>query len=56
MRILDCDCGATLQGANDDDLFREARKHADEKHADMDLSDDQIRGLISERAYEASDS
>ena len=56
MRVLDCDCGATLQAANDDDLFGQARKHVDEQHSDMDLSDDQVRGLISEKAYDATDS
>ena len=56
MRILDCDCGQTLQAANDDELAHAARKHVEEAHPDMDLSDDQIRGLISEKAYTATDS
>ena len=56
MRVLDCDCGATLQAANDDDLFQEARKHVDEQHADMNMSDDQVRGIVSEKAYDATDS
>jgi hypothetical protein len=56
MRVIDCECGATLQAANDDDLFKAARQHVDEVHPDMQLSDEQVRGLVSERAYEASDS
>ena len=56
MRVLDCDCGATLQAANDDDLLQEARKHVDEQHSDMEMSDDQLRGLVSEKAYDATDS
>jgi predicted small metal-binding protein len=56
MRIIDCECGHTLQAANDDDLFKEARRHIEEAHPDMDLSDDQVRGLISSQAYDASDS
>ncbi len=56
MRVLDCDCGATIQAANDDDLLREARKHVDEQHADMEMSDDQIRSLVSDKAYDATDS
>jgi predicted small metal-binding protein len=56
MKVIDCDCGATLQAANDDDLFKAARRHVDEEHPDMKMSDDQVRRLVSERAYEASDS
>jgi predicted small metal-binding protein len=56
MRVIDCECGETLQAANDDDLFRATRKHVDEAHSDLDMSDDQVRELISSKAYEASDS
>ncbi len=56
MRVIDCDCGKTLQAANDDDLFKAAREHVDEAHPDMQLSDEQVRDLVSERAYEATDS
>ena len=56
MRVLDCDCGLTLQAANDDDLASQVRAHVDEAHPEMELSDEQVRGLVSERAYEAADS
>jgi predicted small metal-binding protein len=56
MRVIDCDCGETLQAANDDDLFQATRRHVDEAHSDLDMSDDQVRELISSKAYEASDS
>jgi predicted small metal-binding protein len=56
MRVIDCDCGETLSAANDDDLFRAARRHVDEAHPDMDMSDDQVQELVSSKAYEASDS
>ena len=56
MRVIDCDCGQTLQAANDAELFRVARQHVDQDHPDMNLSDDDIRGLIDDKAYEASDS
>jgi hypothetical protein len=56
MRMLDCDCGQTLQAANDDELFQVAREHVDQDHPDMELSDDDVRGLIAQKAYEASDS
>jgi hypothetical protein len=56
MRVLDCDCGQTLQAANDDDLATQVRHHVDESHPDMELTDDQVRELVASRAYEASDS
>ncbi len=56
MRVIDCDCGRTLQAANDEDLVKEARAHVDQEHADMQLTDEQVRDLVADRAYEASDS
>jgi uncharacterized protein DUF1059 len=56
MRVIDCDCGATLQAANDDDLKRVVRKHVDEVHPDMGLDDEQVKALVDEKAYTASDS
>ena len=55
MRVMDCDCGKTIQAANDDDLLKEARRHADEVHADLQLTDEQLQAMIDERAYEAAD-
>jgi predicted small metal-binding protein len=56
MRVMDCDCGQTLQAGNDDDLVKEARAHVDQEHPDMQLSDEQVRELVAAKAYEASDS
>ncbi|MFL5826544.1 MAG: DUF1059 domain-containing protein [Thermoleophilaceae bacterium] len=56
MRVIECDCGATLHAANDDELFDAVRRHVDEDHPDEDLSDDQIRQKIAAQAYDASDS
>jgi predicted small metal-binding protein len=57
MRVIDCDCGATLQAANDDDLLKAAREHVDQEHPDNSkLTDEQVQSLVAERAYEASDS
>jgi hypothetical protein len=55
MRLIDCDCGATLQAANDDDLARVVRQHVDEEHPDMNLSDEQVQQLVAEKAYSATD-
>jgi hypothetical protein len=56
MRVLDCDCGQTLQAANDDDLVKQTRAHVDERHPDLDMNDDQVRELVATKAYEATDS
>ena len=56
MRVLDCDCGKTLQAANDDDLAVQVREHTDEAHPDLQLNDQQARELVADRAYDASDS
>jgi predicted small metal-binding protein len=56
MRVIDCDCGQTLQAANDDDLAEEVRAHTEESHPDTGLSEDEARALVAERAYDAADS
>ena len=56
MRVLDCECGRTLQAANDDDLAKVVRQHVAEDHPGMDMSDEDAREFVSARAYEASDS
>jgi predicted small metal-binding protein len=56
MRVIDCECGDTLHAANDDDLFKVAREHMDREHAELEMTDDQVRQLVAEKAYEASDS
>jgi hypothetical protein len=56
MRVIDCECGAVVQAANDDDLRRRMRDHLDEDHPDMDLDDAAIEKLVAERAYSATDS
>ena len=55
MRVIDCDCGATLQAANDDDLNRVVRQHMDDAHPDMGLDDEQVKALVGEKAYTAAD-
>lgn len=56
MRVIDCECGTTLQAANDEDLTKAVREHVSEEHPDMDLSDEQAEQLVASEAYEAGDS
>ena len=55
MRVIDCQCGKTLQAANDEDLAEAVRNHVAEDHPDMEMSDDDVRQLVASEAYEADD-
>ena len=52
MRVIDLDSGDTLQAANDDDLFKVVR----EQISEQELTDDELRQLIADKAYSAMDS
>jgi predicted small metal-binding protein len=56
VRVIDCDCGDTLSAANDDDLSDCVKKHLAEDHPDQQMSDDEIRAFVGNKAYDASDS
>jgi hypothetical protein len=56
MRVIDCDCGATLSAANDDDLAERVKQHLAEDHPDQQMSDDEVRTFVGDKAYDASDS
>jgi predicted small metal-binding protein len=51
MRTADCPlCGEHLEAENDDELFNKGRAHADEKHGDQQITDEQIRQVPSHDA------
>ena len=56
MRVIDCECGKTLQAANDEDLAKAVREHAAEDHPDMNMSDEQAAEMVASQAYDAGDS
>jgi hypothetical protein len=57
LRVIECSvCGETLSAANDEELVAAARRHMDERHPDGAPDDAQLRALVGERAYDASDS
>lgn len=46
MRAAECPiCHEQLEAENDEELFKKGRAHADQKHADMSLTDDQVRSV-----------
>jgi len=53
MRILDCPCGITLSGADDDELFQIGRQHADDHHPNDGITDDFIREHVTANARDA---
>lgn len=53
MRAMDCDCGEHLEAATDEAMFEKARRHVDQNHPEMELTDEQVQGLISEKSYSA---
>lgn len=51
MLAMDCDCGYHMEATDEEQLFRQAREHVDRDHPEMDLTDEQLRGILAEGAY-----
>ena len=51
-RALGCFCGVYLEGDNDEELLNWTRAHVSRKHSDMGLTDEQIREMVEEEAYD----
>jgi predicted small metal-binding protein len=55
MRVIDCECGAVIQAANDRELARNLREHTAEQHPDSPVSEEEAERAVAERAYTAFD-
>ena len=53
-RAMDCPCGITLSGADDEELFRLGREHADAHHPDDGITDEFIRGNVAKFARDSA--
>jgi predicted small metal-binding protein len=51
MLAMDCDCGYHMEAIDEEQLFRQAREHVDRDHPEMDLTNEQLRGILAEGAY-----
>ena len=51
-RQMTCDCGKTLYGVDDEELFREAKEHVHFEHPDMVVTDGQVRDIVAAKARE----
>jgi predicted small metal-binding protein len=57
MRVIDCnECGETIEAANDEELAPELDKHMKSEHDDIEWDDEQTSELVSNQAYDATDS
>lgn len=52
-RIVNCPCGHTRTGKDDEELFSLAKQHVEEHHPDSSRSEDEIRELVSQMAQDA---
>ena len=52
-RIVQCPCGHTLTGEDDEDLFVLAKQHVKEHHPDSSRSEGDIRELVMAMAKDA---
>jgi predicted small metal-binding protein len=56
MRVIECnECGDTISAANDEELAAHLAEHMRSEH-DEPLDDDEVRDLVHEQAYDATDS
>jgi hypothetical protein len=57
VRVIECNvCGETLSAAGDEELRECVLRHYRDEHDGEELDEDQVRELVSEQAYTASDS
>ena len=55
MRSVDCPCGLTLTGRNDEELLRLAFEHRDQHHANGDIPDEFVRETVAKNARDVTE-
>jgi predicted small metal-binding protein len=56
MRVIECNfCGQVLQAENDEELVSVTAGHMSTDHADTGVGEDQVRGMVENDAYTATD-
>jgi len=56
MRVIECNfCGQVLQGGSDEELVVVAVRHMSDEHADAQVGEEQVRGMVERDAYSATD-
>ena len=54
-RQMTCDCGKTLYGADDEELFREAKEHIHFEHPDRVMTDGQVHDVVEAKACDVEE-
>jgi hypothetical protein len=49
----DCSCGVPLEGDDEKQLLNWTKAHVEKLHSDRQLTDEQIRQMVAEGAYDA---
>ena len=53
MVAIDCGCGHHMEATDADQLFTSVRKHVDQVHSNLRLTDQAIREMIRSKSYSA---
>jgi predicted small metal-binding protein len=57
MRVIECNfCGEVVSAANDDDLVGALARHVESQHTEADMDEGQLRDMVANGAYDATDS
>lgn len=48
-REITCDCGEVLRAKDDEELFKVAGRHVQEKHPGLQMTEQQARDLIKQK-------
>jgi predicted small metal-binding protein len=51
-QALDCFCGEYLEGDDQEELLNWTKAHVERRHSDMQLTDEQVRKMVEEGAYD----
>jgi predicted small metal-binding protein len=56
MRVIECNfCGQVLQADDDEGLVKVAAQHMSTDHAEAQVDEEQVRGMVERDAYTATD-
>jgi predicted small metal-binding protein len=57
MRVIECNfCGEIVSAANDEDLVAALGRHVESQHTEADMDEGQLRDMVANGAYDATDS
>ena len=57
MRVIECNfCGEVVSASNEGDLVGALKRHFEAQHSDVDMDEGQLRDMVANGAYDATDS